>query len=250
MIKAGCDGASVNLGVNDSVATRLRENRPYVMTVHCVAHRLELGALSALKQNTTLNTIYEILKKIHKHYHYSPKALRELRAIAEAMDEKILKPTRLQGTRWMPHLHQSIKCMLTSYDVILAHFEHVSQAAPGKATAEVKGRAHFVSHKMRDFRVLRYMFFMQDLLEIISTLSRKMQTNAATCVDFMDALEAANLELVQLRQGPGAQLQSFLNDLTINGQECSYRTTTLQYMYYDANKDYTDMQSVVDTVQE
>lgn len=67
LIKAGCDGASVNLGVNDSVATRLRENRPYdyVMTVHCVALRLELGALSALKQNTTLNTIYEILKKIH-----------------------------------------------------------------------------------------------------------------------------------------------------------------------------------------
>lgn len=132
--------------------------------------------------------------------------------------------------------------MLTSYDVILADFEHVSQAAPGKATAEVKGRAHFVSHKMRDFRVLRYMFFMQDLLEIISTLSLKMQANAATCVDFMDAL------FVQLRQGPGPQLQSFLNDLTINGQECSYRTTTL--LYYDANKDYTDMESVVDTVQE
>lgn len=97
--------------------------------------------------------------------------------------------------------------MLTSYDVILAHFEHVSQAAPGKAMAEVKGRTHFVSHKMRDFRVLRYMFFMQDLLEIISTLSLKMQANAATCVDFMDALEAANLEFVQLRQGPGPQLQ-------------------------------------------
>lgn len=66
LIGAGCDGASVNLGVNDSVATRLRENRPYVRTVHCVAHRLELGALvahrlelgalSTLKQNTTLFT--------------------------------------------------------------------------------------------------------------------------------------------------------------------------------------------------
>lgn len=56
LIGAGCDGASVNLGVNDSVATRLRENRPYVTTVYCVAHRLELGALSTLKQNTTLFT--------------------------------------------------------------------------------------------------------------------------------------------------------------------------------------------------
>lgn len=64
----------------------------------------------------------------------------------------------------------------------------------------------------------------------------------------MDALEATTLELVQLRQGPGPQLQLFINDLTINGQECSYRTTTLQYN--DANKDDTDMQSVVDTVQE
>lgn len=65
MLKYGChdwkekligDGASVNLGVNDSVDTRLRENRPNLMTVHCVAHRLELGALSTLKQNTTLFT--------------------------------------------------------------------------------------------------------------------------------------------------------------------------------------------------
>jgi hypothetical protein len=247
LVGVGCDGANVNLGSNDSVATRMSQNRPYVLPIHCVAHRLELGVLSALKNNPTLNTIYDILKKVYKHYHYSPKALRELRSIAEAMDAKILKPTRLQGTRWMPHLHQSIKCMLRSFDVILAHFEHVSQAGPGKATAEVKGRAHFVSHKIRDYRVLRYMFFMQDLLAIISTLSLRLQVNASTSVDFLDALETANLELVQLRQGPGPQLQSFLDELVLNGQNCKFRTTTLQY--HNPNRDYSDMQTVVDTVQ-
>lgn len=49
LIGVGCDGVSVNLGVNDSVVIRLCENRLYVMIVYCVVYRLELGVLSVLK---------------------------------------------------------------------------------------------------------------------------------------------------------------------------------------------------------
>ena len=99
MVAAGCDGASVNLGSRNSVATRLREDHPYILPVHCVAQRLELGILNAIKSHDKMTMVNDLLKKIHKHYRYSPKALRELRDIAESMDERIIKPTRLQGTR-------------------------------------------------------------------------------------------------------------------------------------------------------
>jgi hypothetical protein len=39
VVGGGSDGASVNIGKNNSVATRLSDGRPYVLNVHCVAHR-------------------------------------------------------------------------------------------------------------------------------------------------------------------------------------------------------------------
>jgi len=247
LIGAGSDGASVNIGRNNSVATRLREGRPYVLLVHCIAHRLELGVLTAIKDNAMLTMVQDMLKKVHKHYHYSPKALRELKAVAEAMEEKFVKPTRLQGTRWLPHISKALTGLLSGYQVILTHFAHVSQAGPGQATApEVKGRAKFIHDKLTDFRVLRFIFFMQDLLAIVSTLSLRFQADGATCVDYLDALEASNLQLVQLRQNPGENLQSFYDSIVQNGEQFEYQTTRLKY--YNADATYNDFQTVIDRV--
>ena len=53
-------------------------------------------------------SLRDMLQSIYKHYHYSPKALNELRELAEVMGEKIHKPGNLKGTRWVPHLHRAL----------------------------------------------------------------------------------------------------------------------------------------------
>lgn len=74
LVGAGCDGAAVNLGVRNSVATRLQDGHPHIQMIHCVAHRLELSILSTIKETEQLKTVEDLLKKIHKHYSCSPKA--------------------------------------------------------------------------------------------------------------------------------------------------------------------------------
>ncbi|KAJ8313450.1 hypothetical protein KUTeg_008998 [Tegillarca granosa] len=68
-----------------------------------------------------------------------------------------------------------------------------------------------------------------------------------SCIDFLDALETANLSLIQLGQQPGEHLQAFLDSLTIdaNGQ-CKYKNTDLTH--YDANADYKELQAVIEAV--
>lgn len=107
--------------------------------------------------NQMLVTVQNMLI-FHKHYHYSPKALRELKSIAKSLEKK--------DTRCVPHISKAAKCVLENYTVILSYSEHVSQS---KATTEVVGRGLFIANKMRDYRVLQYMFFMDDL-EIIRNL--------------------------------------------------------------------------------
>ena len=56
--------------------------------MHCVAHRLELGIGDAIKRNAELSVVADILRKFYKHYKFSPKAVRELAQIADALSEK------------------------------------------------------------------------------------------------------------------------------------------------------------------
>lgn len=141
LIATGSDGASVNLEKNRSVTAFLKRDIPYMIPMHCVNHRLELGVLDAIRNRDgqLLSDVKSMLVMIHKHYHYSAKALRELRMIAEAMETKMIKPANLEGSRWMPHLSGSLEALVKSYSIIVAHFKDTVEG--GKGTADVQGRA-------------------------------------------------------------------------------------------------------------
>ncbi len=64
---------------------------------------------------------------------YFPKASRELKAVAEVMEERIIKPKRLQGMRWMPHMQKDYKVLIQGFHpiAIVAHFKHISSTARG-----------------------------------------------------------------------------------------------------------------------
>lgn len=52
LIGAGADGASVNFGVHRGMIQQMREDQlPWLVGVHCVAHRLELAVKDALKDS-------------------------------------------------------------------------------------------------------------------------------------------------------------------------------------------------------
>lgn len=48
-VATAADGASVNFGVKAGVLTLLQETMPWMLKVHCVAHRLELAIADAFK---------------------------------------------------------------------------------------------------------------------------------------------------------------------------------------------------------
>ena len=219
-VGAGCDGASVNTGRNHSVSTLLLKEQPCIIVMHCVAHRLELAVVDTLKEKgvTVLKTAEELLKLLWKHYQFSPKALRELRAISVVMEEKVLKPVRAVGTRWTPHMRKALQILLKCYPVILAHFEHV--ASPDyRASDSVKGRAKKVSKELKDYEVVRGLHLVLDVLEVLSILSLRFQQDRVTLSGVLDAVETCNLSLIALSQQPGEQLQLFY-DKCVDGHYC------------------------------
>lgn len=92
--------SSVLMGKKNGVAAKIKEEVGHLLAIHCVAHRLELGMLDTIKEEPGLKKLQDVLHYLYMQYHYSPKALRELRLLSEAMEDKALKPTNLNGARW------------------------------------------------------------------------------------------------------------------------------------------------------
>lgn len=126
LVGFGADGASVMMGRQNGVLKKIKDDVPHLIEMHCVAHKLELAILDAFKDESILTELKDLLQGIYKHYHYSPKALRELNELAQVLELSVLKPVSVLGTRWTPHLHRGLKVFLHNFAVIYTHFQNTA----------------------------------------------------------------------------------------------------------------------------
>ena len=94
------------VGDMGGVYALLKRDIPHLIKVHCIAHLLELAFSDTVKAVPQLEEAKDMLQGIWKHYHYSPKAVRELKELAESMQVKAYKAVKADGTRWV----QDIRC--------------------------------------------------------------------------------------------------------------------------------------------
>ena len=124
LIGFGSDGAAVNLGSKSGVAARLKQEVEHLVSIHCTAHRLELGVVGAVKEHPKMANLQEELVHLYDQYHFSPKAIWELHEIAEALEEKVLRLTTLRGARWLPYIYRAIKVLnkpLFNHYLLMSH---------------------------------------------------------------------------------------------------------------------------------
>ena len=91
LVCANFDGASVMMGSKSGVATRIQQSFPWVIPIHCVAQKLELGILDRVKAVKYLSEFEAIVKTIYLFYHYFPTRRRELAKIATVLEEELLQ---------------------------------------------------------------------------------------------------------------------------------------------------------------
>lgn len=216
LVGFGADGASVMMGRQNGVLKKIKDDVPHLIEMHCVAHKLELAILDAFKDESILTELKDLLQGIYKHYHYSPKALRELNELAQVLELSVLKPVSLLGTRWTPHLHRGLKVFLHNFAIIYTHFQ--STAAQGNgASAVMQGRARKITTQMSDFKQVLFMHFMLDALDVVSHLSLVMQKDAVTLAEVKDSIERTRLSMQALVVRPGAKLSQFLEAVGDHG---------------------------------
>ena len=85
IIGFGPNGASVNLGKRQGVATLFKCKVGHLTDIRCLPHRLELSILEMQRECKYLKEVYDILHLVWKTYHYSPKSTRELKVLGNEL---------------------------------------------------------------------------------------------------------------------------------------------------------------------
>ena len=85
------------------MATRLKRNNTSMLSIHCINHRLALGASQSIDTVKYLHKFNEILVGIFKFYHYSSVRQHALKEIQAICNDPVLKFKEPKSVRWLSH---------------------------------------------------------------------------------------------------------------------------------------------------
>lgn len=229
-VALGSDGENVMVGEVGGVYALLKRDIPHLIKVHCIAHRLELAFADTVKAIKELEEAKSMLQGIWKHYHYSPKAVRELKELAETMQVRAYKAVKADGTRWVPHLKGALEVpLLKNYYMVITHLQHTSQARDSSTT--MQGRASNYSKKLVSYKFLLFLHLPLDIVTAISRLSLQFQEDKISISQLQDKVNALSITLETFRIRPGEHLNSFQQEV---GDGNVYKGVELTRSVHDA----------------
>ncbi|XP_014680148.1 PREDICTED: zinc finger protein 862-like [Priapulus caudatus] len=204
------------LGKKGGVASRLKELSPALQAVHCTAHRLELAFKDAVKNVALCNTVNSLLLNLYLFYKNSSKNRSSLKEAADAVGVPQLFPTRVGGTRWLPHLQRALENFLRGYHAITTQL-HQLQAQPGVTTdARAKAKGYLKQLQRKD--VVLFAHFMLDVVTVLSKVSLTAQRSQSTVADVVASIDMSLTTLKKYRSKKSSpRLQNF--DDTFNSGE-------------------------------
>jgi len=124
LIGIGTDGASTMVGVNHSLATLMKSDKPKIIIFKCICHSLHLAAAKASENLPTV--LFFMIRETHNWFSNSPKRINAYKEIYKTLTEATqLKIQGLSGTRWLARL-EAINGILDQWDALKMHFEIAS----------------------------------------------------------------------------------------------------------------------------
>lgn len=122
LVSACADGASVNMGrLNGALTTLKRENRPWLLIIHCSAHRIELAVKDTFRDSGEFERIDDMMLNLHIFFKNSGKGWRIFKLFAENLNVIIQQFPKSAGTRFQIHKYRG----LISYTIF--HYVYLLQ---------------------------------------------------------------------------------------------------------------------------
>lgn len=113
------------------------------MLIIMYLYRLELAMLSVQQDNIMIGQVYDMLHMVWKTYHFSPKSMRDLKALGADLGVNVLVPSGVKETRWLPHVSKALETFLRpgkddhgQFTAVYCHMDHLEGSSANADIAE------------------------------------------------------------------------------------------------------------------
>jgi hypothetical protein len=170
LIAATSDGASVNTGEYSGLLTQLKSSgRPWLVTIHCVSHRLELALKDCLMKDERFKTAKEFMVLLFYLFKKSGKIKRQFKELAKSLNVTVCSFAKAHGIRFINHVRKGLQKLLNNWPALMECLENAI------ATKDFKGPTHSklqgILKKLKNFRLLSSCATFKALLDNVSLLS-------------------------------------------------------------------------------
>lgn len=183
------------VGKRNGVAAHIKKEHPEIVIIHCLAHRLELAFKDATKNIGS--KLYEktttLLLGLYYFYRKGPKQKKMLKKTFRVLCMDRILPTRIGGTRWLPHMQKAIESFIKGYRVLKTQLESVSHD-----NAKAEGLAKL----MGDVAVITFIIILKEIITPLMKLSLALQRKEMPLADSVfrvfsvsDVLKKLNLQV-------------------------------------------------------
>ena len=179
LVGGGADGASVMSGRHDGVFEKLKVYYPWIIYVHCAAHRLNLVVTCYLSTSNQAKTVLSVYKALHHIFNVSNN-LEILEAQQKEIypNQPVLHITVLHEVRWSCKF-EGVNTVLKRIKAILVALQIIANGN-SKTADEAAG----TYHKMMSSSFITSLVFLHNILAITDGLNKQLQ---AVSVDWIAA---------------------------------------------------------------
>ena len=223
LVNVNFDGASVMSGHVSGVQKRFKDVQPGLIYTHCVAHRLELAVLDAIKSDDNyLEKFDAIVNDVFKFYYYSALRRKELKTIAEYLEDEFKQLGLMKNIRWLASRSRALNILETNYKTLVFDMESKSY---GQSETSKKARGYVEFIKRPHF--LFYLHFLQDLVAILRDVSLVFQKDDLLVFEIPAIIETACCKLDSLSMVKGVSSQRLMNQLSELNGDLVYKETNI-----------------------
>ena len=155
------------VGQHTGVGARLKELNPFMLSMHCVAHKLALASENAASSVAYCNEHHSILNGLYNYFHTSPNHYSVLKDMMDVLHDPQVNLQQVHTIRWLT-MHRAVEAVRKCYSSLLST---LSALATNDATA--KG----LYKSIRMYKFLVFTHFLCDILGNLTYLSCFFQHN-------------------------------------------------------------------------
>ena len=188
----GSDGASIMTGRVGGVSPLLKKENPFMINIHCMAHRLALCSSQAASNVATMEKYRQLLTDLYYYFSKSSKRTAGLKAIQEVLQSPKLKVKEMHAVRWFA-FYSALETVFRSWDALVTYFANHRNDA--KAVGFLK--------KLTQVQNVATMYYLMDVIPWLTQLNQIFQKEDLDVSIIRTCISTTLKEIGKVKEGNG-----------------------------------------------